>query len=106
MASLRIGTNEVQQDVFVAVDLQNDCLIGFDYMQKVLGTRDKLKEIYSSLSGEEVKKDRKNRVVNQVQFFQEELKNMDSFYLKTRIHIFPFGERTFCNFKMYQINKL
>ncbi|RNA43602.1 hypothetical protein BpHYR1_030998 [Brachionus plicatilis] len=44
-ASLRIGTNEVKLDVFVAVDLQHDCLIGLDYMGKVQGTRDKLKEI-------------------------------------------------------------
>ncbi|RNA29800.1 Transposon Ty3-I Gag-Pol poly [Brachionus plicatilis] len=33
-ASLRIGTNEVKLDVFVAVDLQHDCLIGLDYMGK------------------------------------------------------------------------
>ncbi|RNA29540.1 hypothetical protein BpHYR1_026359, partial [Brachionus plicatilis] len=32
--SLRIGTNEVKLNVFVAVDLQHDCLIGFDYMGK------------------------------------------------------------------------
>ncbi|RMZ95805.1 hypothetical protein BpHYR1_049952 [Brachionus plicatilis] len=34
-ASQRIGTNEVKLDVFVAVDLQHDCLIGLDYMGKV-----------------------------------------------------------------------
>ncbi|RMZ97547.1 hypothetical protein BpHYR1_044984, partial [Brachionus plicatilis] len=51
-----IGTNEVKLDVFVAVDLQHDCLIGLDYMGKVQGTRDKLKEIYSSLGGEEKNK--------------------------------------------------
>ncbi|RNA32037.1 Retrovirus-related Pol poly from transposon [Brachionus plicatilis] len=59
-ASLRIGTNEVKLDVFVAVDL-HDCLIGLDFMGKVQGTRDKLKEIYSSLGGEEVVRDRKTR---------------------------------------------
>ncbi|RNA27099.1 hypothetical protein BpHYR1_038792, partial [Brachionus plicatilis] len=60
-ASLRIGNNEVNLDVFVVVDLQHDCLIGLDYMGKVQETRNKLKEIYSSLGGEEVVKDRKNK---------------------------------------------
>ncbi|RNA19292.1 hypothetical protein BpHYR1_038036 [Brachionus plicatilis] len=32
--SLRIGTNEVKLDVFVAVDLQHDCLIGLDLWEK------------------------------------------------------------------------
>ncbi|RNA12540.1 hypothetical protein BpHYR1_024925 [Brachionus plicatilis] len=40
------------------MDLQHDCLIGLDYMGKVQGTRDKLKEIYSSLGGEDVKNKR------------------------------------------------
>ncbi|RNA05903.1 Retrovirus-related Pol poly from transposon, partial [Brachionus plicatilis] len=78
-ASLRIGTNEVKFDVFVAVDLQHDCLIGLDYMGKVQGTRDKLKEIYSSLGGEEVVKDRKIKAVNRVEFSKEEQKRIDSF---------------------------
>ncbi|RNA39899.1 hypothetical protein BpHYR1_017414, partial [Brachionus plicatilis] len=78
-ASLRIGTNEVKLDVFVAVDLEHDCLIGLDYMGKVQGTRDKLKEIYISLGGEEVLKDRKNKAVNRVKFSKEEQKRIDSF---------------------------
>ncbi|RNA25453.1 Transposon Ty3-G Gag-Pol poly [Brachionus plicatilis] len=104
-ASLRIGTNEVKLDVFVAVDLQHDCLIGLDYMGKVQGTRDKLKEIYSSLGGEEVVKDRKNKAVNRVEFSKEEQKRIDSF-LSENEDIFAKSREELgcCNFTMHQID--
>ncbi|RNA42133.1 Retrovirus-related Pol poly from transposon [Brachionus plicatilis] len=103
-ASLRIGTNELKLDVFVAVDLQHDCLIGFDYVGKVQGTRDKLKEIYSSLGGEEVVKDRINKTVNRVEFSQEEQKKMDSFVSESKDIFAKSKKEIGCCNSMDQIN--
>ncbi|RNA31160.1 Transposon Tf2-9 poly [Brachionus plicatilis] len=104
-ASLRIGINEVKLDVFVAVDLQHDSLIGLDYMGKVQGTRDKLKEIYSSLDGEEVVKDRKNKAVNLVEFSKEKQKRIDSFLSENKdIFAKSMKELGCCNFTMHQID--
>ncbi|CAF0818248.1 unnamed protein product [Brachionus calyciflorus] len=77
---LKIGVNQVELDVFVANDLQHECLVGLDIMGKVEGTKTKIKEMISSLKGEEVPtKISKKQSVNTVEFTDEEQKVKQEF---------------------------
>ncbi|CAF0886658.1 unnamed protein product [Brachionus calyciflorus] len=77
---LKIVMNEVELDVFVANDLQHECLVGLDFMGKVEGTKTKIKEMISSLGGEEVPtKNSKKHSVNTVEFTDKEQKVMQEF---------------------------
>ncbi|CAF0932278.1 unnamed protein product [Brachionus calyciflorus] len=74
---LKFGMNEVELDLFVANDLQHECLVGLDFMGKVEGTKTKIKEMISSLGGEEMPtKNSKKQSVNTVEFTDEEQKVM------------------------------
>ncbi|CAF0853980.1 unnamed protein product [Brachionus calyciflorus] len=84
---LKIGMNEEELDVFVANDLKHECLVSLDFMGKVEGTKRKIKEMHSSLGGEEVPtKNSKKQSVNTVEFTDEEQK------VKTKTCSEPFRE--------------
>ncbi|RNA36966.1 Retrovirus-related Pol poly from transposon [Brachionus plicatilis] len=104
-SSLRIGTNEVKLIVFVAVDLQHDFLIGLDYMGKVQGTRDKLKEIYSSLGGEELH-DKEIVIVLGWKDASENRPHNESFSGDLRTYWFQWGRLRVINGVLYRIWKI
>jgi len=42
MANLKVGLNQIELKVYLACNLQHDCLVGLDFMGKVDCTKDKL----------------------------------------------------------------